>query len=444
MFSVLMAVLQGLPGEGFPSEDGARWSYQEGDEEALVLELSGVQEIRGIRTHRLRVRGYAAFLGERRALYLVQDRDGLREAAYAGSVSPDTLQSGSRTFLKFPLAEGQTWTSPHTPFAATVLKREFVSTAAGGFQAWKVGYVTKDCYGERADILAWFASEVGFVKVEETVKSKRRVLELASFLKHRPRSVAAPDLTPKELQDVGGLLRTLESESVDARVSAAEELRRMGRGVIPVLERSSKSARDAEVRSRLQDILLSFRPIECVARLKKPRIKVGERLPVQFRIHNVSSQTVQVLPSLDKSDIGSRYPKYLMEIVDDSGERQDLKLQRCGSTNALSAVDFIELRPGEDLDPFGIGTFRHYLFGWKPTRPGTYHVRLVYDVGTPRKPPPPESLEVERLLAELDRLLEQLGNRGELESSDPEIGKLLEATPRGRFLSNRVRFEVEE
>ncbi len=146
---------------------------------------------------------------------------------------------------------------------------------------------------------------------------------------------------------------------------------------------------------------------------------MGEPLPVEFRIRNVSDAAVLVLPSLDASDVGWRYPKYAIEVRDESGAVVPVEPGgRCGNVNQLAAGDFVELAPGGEVDPFGEGTFGHYALAWCPSRPGRYTVRGVYDVSgdddgwrTSKAGPPDAAAH-----ARLEKLV-----RGRFESNDVTI-----------------------
>jgi len=106
----------------------------------------------------------------------------------------------------------------------------------------------------------------------------------------------------------------------------------------------------------------------------KSRIKVGEPLPVEFRLRNQGNSPVWVLPPLHKSERGRRYPKCGLEIRDASGILQGEPQVSGLSVEALKAADFQRLEPGRCSDPLD-----HSLLRWKPERPGIYTLQFTYD-----------------------------------------------------------------
>lgn len=122
-------------------------------------------------------------------------------------------------------------------------------------------------------------------------------------------------------------------------------------------------------------------PIEIVATVDRARIRVGDPLPVTFAIRNRSDRPVAVLPSLDNSDNGVRYPIIDIEIRDRRGRRLETpRPAGCGWINRLTIEDFRWLAPGQTFDLFGGNGFAHYMLDWRPAERGHYTVKLVYDL----------------------------------------------------------------
>ena len=123
-------------------------------------------------------------------------------------------------------------------------------------------------------------------------------------------------------------------------------------------------------------------PIEIVVVASKTKIARGEPLPLSFNAVNRSPRRVEVLRSLDASDMGWRYPKLDIEIRDASGRLvADPTIGRCGLVNPLGDSDFVELAPGARVDLFGEGAFGHYkLQQTNQLASGRYTVTLHYDL----------------------------------------------------------------
>lgn len=432
MIFAFLCLAQAATGdEGFPSKPGARWFYAIEGSESMTVAAVGRRTIRGVETTVLRVQSGGSFFWTEHDLFVTVSPDGLLVHAdsYADTVffkePPQLLLAGS-------LDLGKTWKSlsrneasgSSFGFTATVVGREDMTVPAGTFRAWKIEYVLTTHLGTEYDLRAWFAGGVGFVKIEKWRESARGIkkeipraysYELARFVPER-RIPDPPRLTEAQEREAALLVGRLSDESPETREGAARSLAALGRGVIPFLAERQRHERSPEVRARIVDLLDCFKPLEVVGRLARERIKVGERLPVEFRVRNISERPISVLPALDASDVGWRHPKCELEIRDERGSRQDLKIQRCASVNSLLARDFVELLPGESLPPFW-----HYLLEWKPDRAGTYTVRFTYDTSSGD----PKDWRVRR------------------EGEDPELIKLLDQLPKGRFESAVLKVVVQ-
>lgn len=109
----------------------------------------------------------------------------------------------------------------------------------------------------------------------------------------------------------------------------------------------------------------------------------ADKIPrINVRLRNISDEEQAVVRSVDASDVGWRYPKYACEILDAVGkpETDGQRRYRCGNCNVLKSNDVKILKPGEEFDPFGPGSFdQSTLRSWKPHRAGVYTVRIVCD-----------------------------------------------------------------
>jgi hypothetical protein len=122
-------------------------------------------------------------------------------------------------------------------------------------------------------------------------------------------------------------------------------------------------------------------PIEIVVTASARKVRVDQALPLTVSAINRTDRPQTVLPSLDASDVGWRYPKIDIEIRDARGQLVvGSGIGRCGLVNPLVASDFIELAPGAHADLLGKGTFGHFRLGDPTLAPGVYTVTLRYDL----------------------------------------------------------------
>ena len=106
----------------------------------------------------------------------------------------------------------------------------------------------------------------------------------------------------------------------------------------------------------------------------------GEVPSFGVRIVNRSSQAIYMVEPLDGSDVGWRFPKYRLEVIDAAGKPVPVSGpgDRCGNMSPLVPEDFTRVGPGKSFFPFGDGlvSFLHphvHLPG-----PGIYRFRWVY------------------------------------------------------------------
>lgn len=110
-------------------------------------------------------------------------------------------------------------------------------------------------------------------------------------------------------------------------------------------------------------------------------VPVGKPLPLRFTVVNRTNQTLPVLRSLDASDVGWRYPKIDIIVRDHAGKRVEVEARgRCGLMNPLTAKDFVELAPREQVDLFGEDMFDHHVMYSGIATPGRYTITLRYDL----------------------------------------------------------------
>ncbi len=123
-------------------------------------------------------------------------------------------------------------------------------------------------------------------------------------------------------------------------------------------------------------------PISILVIASPTTVSPDDPLPLTFYALNRTDRPLSVLPSLDASDMGWRYPKIDIEIRDAKGRLvEGAPVGRCGLVNPLAASDFIELAPGARANLVGDGTFGHHrLRGPNGLAPGVYTVTLHYDL----------------------------------------------------------------
>jgi hypothetical protein len=99
------------------------------------------------------------------------------------------------------------------------------------------------------------------------------------------------------------------------------------------------------------------------------------------KLKNVSKEDVYVIASLDGSDDGRRFPRYLATATVNDEKVGLNQSGRCGNKNAIKDADVKKLAPGESIEPIGGGTFgQHELAStFKFDKPGIYAVTLTYD-----------------------------------------------------------------
>lgn len=134
-----------------------------------------------------------------------------------------------------------------------------------------------------------------------------------------------------------------------------------------------------------EDLLFDSPPqgtyaLEVVPSVEKRKIHLGESMEVSFSLRNAGSSEILVLPFLDGSEEGIRYPHCRIEIRDQSGKLQDVASPRkCGNLNRISEANFKLLRAGDSVDLPHSG-LRH----WRPVAVGVYSISCTYDSSSSR------------------------------------------------------------
>jgi hypothetical protein len=290
---VSVALASPLPaGEAldWPLEAGNRWTFTDArGEERLVLDALG--------GGRVEVRGPSVFWGSS-GFTLRRAGDDWLLTATESYLGPDE-KPAPWLVVDGPLRAGRRWEVveerdgvPFT-FSVEVVGSEPLPLPDGPVRAWHLRYRLLSHLGTERDVDLWFADGLGLVKLAQVAES--------TLGEKRP-----PDAP-----------------------------------VVATLARFERRGTAVAVGDAPDDALRA----EVVA--TGPG-RVGERLPLGFSVVNAGPVAVDAIPSLDASDVGWRYPKIGIEIVDPDGtvvEPGDLG--RCGMTNPLAdALAFVPDRPG--------------------------------------------------------------------------------------------------
>jgi len=164
---------------------------------------------------------------------------------------------------------------------------------------------------------------------------------------------------------------------------------------------------------------------ECVITADRTTYSVGEVPKVTFRIHNKTDKEVVLVGSLDGSDVGWRFPKCRLEILDAAGKPVTTPVARCGNMNPLRTTHFVVVPAGNAFDPFGKGFFgpmqlQGHIF--PITTPGDYTLRFYYTTTT-------------------DRVEDYFGDERALIKASPEIQHLFERVPKLDLKSNELKLK---
>jgi hypothetical protein len=394
----------------------------------MALEVMGLERPGLEATAVLRIRGGMFFLFSK-DLWVSGGSLGIRIHA-SGDADQMAVKTPPVVLLAPDLEKGKVWRgTSDRAWTASVVDREPVRVPAGEFKAWKIDYVISGS-GRDYHFRAWLAPGTGFVRLDSWQElhegRERRNAESYELTRYDPERkitpLGFPALSSEDLAKAKRLIARLGQPEVAARDEGVRELAALGRGVLPVVRDQLATAKESELRGRLEAVVERFPKVEFVARNLKARGKAGQPLPLGFALRNISDSKVQILPSLGAPGRTS-YPRYLLEIRDEKGDvmKPPKGPITCSFENPVEERDFITLEPGEEYDPFGAGTWGHVLLPWIAERAGTYTVQAVYDA-TGDVPD---------------------GWKGSATTMDPRVQRRLEAMPRRRFESNRLTIEVE-
>lgn len=429
LLAAILSVSTQRTEDEFPLRQGSRWTYARDGRESMALHVLGKERLGSSEAIVVRIRGGEFFLFSQEDLWLSVDQDGLKIHAHG--------DSDKRTSLEPPLLllstsrnSGANWNSlPVGKLRASVQNIETVHVPAGDFKSLRIDYILVGDSGSEYSFRVWFVPGTGFVKIEmwqQSFKGEKMPNKYSYELVRYERDRKLTPV-PQVILDPGGeiaaarLIPRLSAEKLEDREKAVKELIGMGRGVIPLLRSQREEAREPELRGRIEQVLERFPKIEFLVRQLRTTAKVGEPLPIEFALRNVTDSKIQILPSLGGL---SRYPRYSIELRDEKGELQSSSKAAsviCTNENAIELRDFITLEPGEETNPFGPGSLEIAMHPWVPRVPGTYTLTALYDAS---------------------------GNvpeewKGSAPRMDPRCERLLREMPRGRFETNRLNIKVE-
>ncbi|MCW8130086.1 MAG: hypothetical protein KIS92_07040 [Planctomycetota bacterium] len=190
-------------------------------------------------------------------------------------------------------------------------------------------------------------------------------------------TVAAASAPAVDEAKASGWIKDLASDEFDVREAAEKALAKLGKPAIGLLTKALEGASDAEARNRLRNILEALTaPLELSAEV------VGDAVagqPVKFKvlIKNIGEKDVVVVPCLDGSNRGKRFPKFSRSISPSPGP--EALRAGCGNTNPLTLNDLVTLKPGAVLDVLGEHTFGGWLADWTPPKAGEYTLTFTCD-----------------------------------------------------------------
>lgn len=444
MLDVLLVMLALTPvtTDGVPLNEGIRWTYDRRGVATVTVDVVGTRTVDDTEVSVLAVVGEWLFTHYGGEVYVTSEDGGFAVHGQEFERFDEPL-----IFVQPPLKVGATWRSETTArrrdrtrqlaFSATVVGREEVTVPAGEFDAWKIEISNdRDTPATPRDFTAWFVPGVGFVRYEYRYRSypSRGFLDspidcqLTGF-RSLPRGypIQYPELGDDERNEAERQLASLKNDDADVRRLARSALLQFGSGVIPVLLEAVRHEDAAKQRNRIRGLLQEFHKVEIVASAPKPRIRVGEPLPVEFRIRNVGSTPVPVAPALDKSDHG-RFPAYIIEVRGPDGVLLSVDPPiGCGNTDPLREKDIVILQPGDELNPIPVRGAHYMLSRWSPQKPGVYTVRFIYEAGVSE-----------------DGTARNRYFRWQVWPASPVLFNLIDRMPHGRIASNEVSVVVEE
>jgi hypothetical protein len=122
--------------------------------------------------------------------------------------------------------------------------------------------------------------------------------------------------------------------------------------------------------------------IECDFVPERATLRVGHAPRFRVRLRNRSRERILLVRSLDGSDAG-RSPMVTIALAGPDPGWRNHGVARCGNMNALMPDDFIELAPGDALDPFANGWWPDVILRGCFTVPGRYTATFRYSTMEP-------------------------------------------------------------
>lgn len=205
-----------------------------------------------------------------------------------------------------------------------------------------------------------------------------RSILMAAFCVFALAGISAAEADKSKADDAAAtLIKKLDSEEFAEREKAQQALVKLGKNVVETLRKALEETKDAEVKSRIQHVLDELTAPLAMTIEIEGEPKAGQPLKFKVRIKNISGKEQVVAKCLDGSARGKRYPHYSRSITPDLEAK--VSKAGCGNCNELGTADLVTLKPGEELDPFGPGSFGTWLADWTPPKEGTYSAVFVCD-----------------------------------------------------------------
>ncbi len=373
----------------FPLRPGTTWTW-EGKERRLSAEAWDHLEVRGKPCIRLRFwsRGESkpGFYDE---LFLAEREGELLLAGYRNDDLDFTAKEPPVLLPKDPVP-GRAWSATFENGSMDAGEFRWHDAAfrvegkerSGAYEAWKIRWGGKP---EAKDgFLLWIAPGTGIVRID-SIEGEAWTLGLQNHDGGRPdRFRRYPELEAGKRDAIDAWIRRLNDEDPARRAVAEQALRDFGPGAVPIFRERARLEKDAEVRGRLELLSRPLGKLRLQARALRPSSVTGEPLPVRFALVNDGAEPIFVLPCLPGSGtaLGRKFPLISALVTDGAGKEMSVPL--AGSfwgSPRLRGAQFRRLVPGESLDPFEEGTGEPPpLLDFRPAEPGTYTVRLSYDV----------------------------------------------------------------
>jgi hypothetical protein len=169
----------------------------------------------------------------------------------------------------------------------------------------------------------------------------------------------------------------------DVRSNPVAVAVKAGQDVPATLRASSHFLNDAGVSKDSIGADISFRPgdLECRLEPVQTPFRVGDRPAFSAQLINHSMQTIFLVPCLDGSAYGIRFPHVTIRVDgEEGGVIPSGSWHWCGNLNNLGVTDFVEVKPGAAFDPLALGFTRDLGVC---ARPGRYTAVFHYSTNEP-------------------------------------------------------------